>query len=55
MEAMARNLWPQSLEITASIGLTQLDRKESMRTAIKRADTALYQAKNKGRNRVVYL
>nr|WP_285464633.1 GGDEF domain-containing protein [Vibrio sp. D420a] len=55
MEAMARNLWPKSLEITASIGLTQLERKESIRTAIKRADTALYQAKNQGRNRVVYL
>jgi diguanylate cyclase (GGDEF)-like protein len=41
------------LKVTISIGVTQLSRHESVEDAIKRADTALYDAK-KERNKVVY-
>ncbi|HDQ03680.1 MAG TPA: GGDEF domain-containing protein [Deltaproteobacteria bacterium] len=38
--------------ITASLGLTQYQPKEDVEKTIHRADTALYEAKKKGRNRV---
>ena len=42
------------IEVTISIGLSTLDRKgEPVADVLKRADTALYRAKNDGRNRVV--
>ncbi len=37
-------------KITASFGLTQLKENDTMRTIFKRADDALYKAKNSGRN-----
>jgi len=43
----------QQLKITASFGLATLMEGESLDGLLKRADEALYQAKNSGRNRVV--
>ncbi|MGB1238617.1 MAG: GGDEF domain-containing protein [Pseudomonadales bacterium] len=40
---------------TVSIGLTQLDADDSLDSLIKRADQALYQAKEQGRNTIVCL
>jgi diguanylate cyclase (GGDEF)-like protein len=42
----------QSLKVTVSIGATSLNAREAFDIAFKRADIALYQAKNHGRNRV---
>ena len=39
--------------ITISIGVAEMGRGEKMENALDRADRALYQAKNAGRNRVV--
>jgi len=43
-----------SIKITVSIGLSTMvkDKDESIHTLLKRADTALYKAKNNGRNQV---
>ncbi|MDH4943779.1 diguanylate cyclase [Sulfurimonas sp. C5] len=41
--------------ITCSIGATLLLKEESIHTAIKRADTALYQSKSNGRNMITQL
>lgn len=43
-----------AIEITASIGVSALDYKDSMQSWFDRADRALYQAKNSGRDRVVH-
>lgn len=43
----------ESIGITISIGLAQLDPTTSFETALAQADAALYQAKLTGRNRVV--
>lgn len=43
----------QKLIITFSAGLTLIGREESMQPALARADGAMYQAKQAGRNRVV--
>jgi diguanylate cyclase (GGDEF)-like protein len=44
------------LAFTVSIGVTDVRQEdESLEAIMKRADEALYQAKNSGRNRVVYL
>ena len=40
------------LRITISIGVAALQGAESLDTLVSRADTALYQAKRAGRNRV---
>ena len=50
---MDTKAWPNGLTVTASTGVTQLKQDESIRSAIKRADKALYEAKNNGRNQVV--
>jgi diguanylate cyclase (GGDEF)-like protein len=39
---------------TVSIGVATLTAGESTTSLLKRADTAMYQAKAAGRNRVVY-
>ncbi|MEO1576823.1 MAG: GGDEF domain-containing protein, partial [Pseudomonadota bacterium] len=43
---------PARCRVTASIGLAQLKESESQREWLRRADEALYVAKNSGRNRV---
>ncbi len=46
----------QQIAVTASFGVTVFDREDaSIETLLNRADEALYQAKNGGRNRTVYL
>lgn len=42
----------QPLKVTVSIGATSINAGEAFETAFKRADIALYEAKNTGRNRV---
>lgn len=39
-------------KVTVSIGIAQINNNESMESLVARADTALYQAKNNGRDRV---
>jgi len=41
------------LEFTASIGVAMIDQDEDIHDAIRRADRALYRAKEQGRNRVI--
>lgn len=45
----------KTLSITASIGVTLFDGHPDYSRSLSRADKALYQAKEEGRNRVVYL
>jgi two-component system cell cycle response regulator len=42
-----------STPITISIGVAQYQSEEALETFVSRADQALYQAKEQGRNRVV--
>jgi len=53
-EPFAVNKGAKRIEVTISIGLSTLELKgEPIGDVLKRADTALYRAKNDGRNRVV--
>jgi diguanylate cyclase (GGDEF)-like protein len=45
---------PEGRQITASIGVAKLAPSETERDAIRRADDALYAAKNGGRDRVEF-
>jgi diguanylate cyclase (GGDEF)-like protein len=42
----------EDISVTVSIGVSMLQQSDSIETAISRADVALYQAKENGRNRV---
>jgi diguanylate cyclase (GGDEF)-like protein len=42
-------------QITISIGVTEFKEDDTLETFIKRVDNALYESKDKGRNRVTYL
>jgi diguanylate cyclase (GGDEF)-like protein len=52
VEALRFSRFPQ-IRVTISIGLTQAGRHEQVREVISRADSALYRAKDNGRNQVV--
>ncbi len=48
-------LWDQiQIPVTMSFGLTEFQNSDTNETLIERADQKLYEAKNKGRNRVCY-
>ena len=54
--AYSRSLMlPFGVRITVSMGGTAFDRNESVDSAFQRADKALYEAKSKGRDRVIFL
>ena len=58
VEAVRRltiDLDAESLTITVSVGIAQLDADEQLATWLARADQGLYQAKQQGRNRWVAL
>ena len=45
---------PRGVRVTVSIGVTEHRRGEDIQATVKRADTALYQAKHEGRDRIVW-
>ncbi len=49
----AVELFDSKVQVTMSFGLVQYEKNEKSHEIYKRVDTALYQAKNSGRNRVV--
>lgn len=54
-EKIATSTILEERKITCSFGVTEFRTDESYESFAKRADTALYEAKNTGRNRTVYL
>jgi diguanylate cyclase (GGDEF)-like protein len=44
--------WPESLKITASLGIAIVNKTDSIESLFTRADSHLYKAKNHGRNNV---
>lgn len=56
VEAKEIRVYDETLKVTVSIGIsTFVNSKEERRALIERADQALYQAKQQGRNRVAFL
>lgn len=51
--ALHAQAWPAGLDVTASFGVAAREREEDIGTVIKRADSALYDAKAAGRDCVV--
>lgn len=45
--------WPESVKLTCSFGVAEMDPEESIGNFIRRADVSLYKAKETGRNKVV--
>ncbi|HEY9024429.1 MAG TPA: GGDEF domain-containing protein [Burkholderiaceae bacterium] len=52
-QGVERQTWPSGMDVTCSFGITVLAAGEDWLQAIERADAAMYQAKQAGRNRVV--
>lgn len=50
--AIKQTAFPLQNRVTASFGVVEVNSQESVKSVMKRADNALYQAKEKGRNRV---
>jgi diguanylate cyclase (GGDEF)-like protein len=51
-ERIALHDWPESLEVTCSFGVAEWHRGEDISEGVKRADEAMYRAKQNGRDRV---
>ncbi len=51
---ISRNLWSNKLDLTCSFGVAQMEPQEDIGSLFRRADAALYHAKQNGRNRVAY-
>jgi diguanylate cyclase (GGDEF)-like protein len=51
-ERIATSSWPDGLQVTCSFGVAQWQRGEDLNEGIKRADEAMYRAKQHGRDRV---
>jgi diguanylate cyclase (GGDEF)-like protein len=52
-QGMEQQAWPSGVDVTCSFGIAVLGAGEDWLEAIQRADAAMYQAKQAGRNRVV--
>jgi diguanylate cyclase (GGDEF)-like protein len=50
MKAVEQQSFEADIQLTISIGMSQHKKGDSIESWIERADTALYQAKNEGRN-----
>jgi len=50
-----KKVFIQSESVTVSIGATMVQAKDTPDSVMKRADKALYRAKNNGRNQVVFI
>ncbi len=53
-QTISTHVFPQVGQVTVSVGCAPIEAGTSMVDVIERADRALYQAKNAGRNRVVF-
>jgi diguanylate cyclase (GGDEF)-like protein len=53
IQALAEKPFTTAGKVTASVGVAQWQAGETAEQLMKRADLALYEAKNGGRNRVV--
>jgi len=52
-EMISSYVFPKSIHMTVSIGFSELQSDDTVESLIKRADIALYQAKESGRNKVI--
>ena len=52
--SLAIKLYNDRVSITLSIGVTLIEKDDNVHSAFERADSALYQAKKAGKNRVIY-
>lgn len=55
IEKIAFKFKDEAIEVTLSVGLTSYKEEDSIDSGFKRADKALYMAKEKGRNRAIFL
>lgn len=53
VESMVFRTLPDDFRITASFGVAALRKDESLQSLVLHADSALYEAKRRGRNRTV--
>ena len=51
-ERISAGHWPDGLRVTCSFGVAEWHRGEDLNEGVKRADEAMYRAKQNGRDRV---
>ncbi|MBO1924160.1 diguanylate cyclase [Thiomicrorhabdus sp. 6S3-12] len=52
-QKVEENVWPKNITLTSSFGICQLQQGWSSKEWFEQTDSALYQAKDEGRNRVI--